>query len=135
MRSLLSRILVVGFLAVLSTCAFTSVAAAQGANPFVPLPQAAPDTSTLQTATSTTTSTTDDGLERWQEILIFLAGVALLAGIGFAIVGDAKKVAPVTEGELEGGHTPSAAGARKAQSKAANRKKGKAQRAARKHNR
>ncbi|WP_354702203.1 hypothetical protein DSM112329_02558 [Paraconexibacter sp. AEG42_29] len=135
MRSLLSRILVVGCLALLTTGACAGVAGAQGANPFTPLPPAPVDTSTLQTSTSTSTTTTDDGLERWQEVLIFLAGIALLTGIGVAIVGDAKRKAPVSEAELEGAHKPSPAGARKAQSKAKNRKKAKAQRQARKHNR
>jgi hypothetical protein len=39
------------------------------------------------------------GLESWQEILIFAAGVILLAGIGWAIVTDARSRAPVREGE------------------------------------
>jgi hypothetical protein len=38
----------------------------------------------------TTTSTSNGGLKTWQEVLIFGAGVVLLAGIGFAIVGDAR---------------------------------------------
>ena len=31
------------------------------------------------------------GLKTWQEVLIFAAGVILLGGIGFAIVGDARE--------------------------------------------
>ena len=37
-----------------------------------------------------TTSTGGGGLKTWQEVLIFCAGLVLLAGIGFAIVGDAR---------------------------------------------
>ena len=40
----------------------------------------------------TTTSTTGGGgLKTWQEVLIFAAGVILLGGIAFAIVGDARE--------------------------------------------
>lgn len=42
-----------------------------------------------------TTSTTDDGgLDTWQQALIFGAGVVLLGGIAFAIIGDARQRAP-----------------------------------------
>ena len=37
-----------------------------------------------------TTSSGGGGLKTWQEVLIFGAGLILLAGIGFAIVGDAR---------------------------------------------
>lgn len=131
MRRLLSRILTVCCLVL---ALGTAPALAQG-NPFSPLPTPAPTTDTTTTVTTSSSSSTDDGLDRWQEVLIFLAGVALIAAIGFAIVGDARKVAPVSQEELEGGHERSPAGARKAQSKAKARKKGKAQRQARKHNR
>jgi hypothetical protein len=131
MRTLIARILVLSCLAL--AAAGPAVAAAQ-VNPFDNLPPAQQDTSTVQTTTSTTTGQ-DDGLQRWQEVLIFLAGIALIAGIGFAIVGDARKNAPVTEDEIAGAHKSSAAGARKAHSKAKSRKKAKAARAARKHNR
>ncbi len=43
------------------------------------------------------------GLESWQEILIFSAGAILLAGIGWAIVTDARSRAPVKEGEARPG--------------------------------
>ena len=48
---------------------------------------------TTQTQTAAPPDTTDSGnggLKTWQEVLIFAAGVILLAGIGFAIVGDAR---------------------------------------------
>lgn len=38
-----------------------------------------------------TTTTGNGGLKSWQEILIVLAGIVLIAGIGFAIVGDARE--------------------------------------------
>ena len=37
-----------------------------------------------------TDSDGNGGLETWQEVLIFCAGLVLLMGIGFAIVGDAR---------------------------------------------
>jgi hypothetical protein len=38
-----------------------------------------------------TTSTGGGGLKTWQEALIFAAGLILLGGIAFAIVGDARE--------------------------------------------
>ena len=38
-----------------------------------------------------TTSAGGGGLKTWQEVLIFGAGLILLGGIGFAIVGDARE--------------------------------------------
>ena len=38
-----------------------------------------------------TTDSGGGGLKTWQEVLIFAAGVILLGGIGFAIVGDARE--------------------------------------------
>lgn len=132
MRSLTARILLVATLAALAFG--PGVALAQDGDPFNGLPAA---TTNAPAVTTTTASTTVDngGLKDWQEILIFLAGVALIAGIGFAIVGDARKVAPVTDAELDGAHQTAKSGARKAQNKAQARKKGKAQRQARKANR
>jgi hypothetical protein len=50
---------------------------------------------TTQTQTGappeTSTSSGGGGLKTWQEVLIFCAGLVLLAGIGFAIVGDARE--------------------------------------------
>jgi hypothetical protein len=66
-------------------------AAASAQNPFGPLPQAQQPTQTATTNTGSSTSTSDNGgLKTWQEILIFGAGLVLLMGIGFAIVGDAR---------------------------------------------
>lgn len=61
-----------------------------------------------QTAAPPDTSTTDaGGLKTWQEGLIFGAGIVLIAGIAFAILGDARERArrlqrhPATEGAAE----------------------------------
>jgi hypothetical protein len=131
MRTLMSRILLVCCLAL--AAAGPGTASAQTADPFGGLPPAQTDTSTV--ATTSTSTTTDGGLKRWQETLIFLAGVALLSGIAYAIVSDARKVAPVTEEERSGAHPTSPGSARKAHDKAKARQKAKRARAARKKNR
>jgi hypothetical protein len=110
------------------------IAQAQDASPFAPLPQAT--TTPQQTATTTTTS--DDsggGLAGWQQILIFLGGGVLIAGIGWAILTDARNRAPV-EDETEIQHAAKLRQEedikrRKARSRDANRRA----RAARKRNR
>jgi hypothetical protein len=53
----------------------------------------APDTPTETAAPppDDTSTTGGGGLKTWQEVLIFGAGLILLAGIGFAIVGDARE--------------------------------------------
>jgi hypothetical protein len=48
-------------------------------------------TQTQAAAPPDTTSSGNGGLKTWQEVLIFCAGLILLAGIGFAIVGDARE--------------------------------------------
>ena len=47
-----------------------------------------------------TVDPTDDGWETWQTLAVTAAGVLLIAGIGIAIVGDARRAAPVTEDDL-----------------------------------
>ena len=53
----------------------------------------APDTQTETAAPppDDTSTTGGGGLKTWQEVLIFAAGLILLGGIGFAIVGDARE--------------------------------------------
>jgi len=51
----------------------------------------APETQTDAAPPPETTSTDGGGLKTWQQVLIFAAGLILLAGIGFAIVGDARE--------------------------------------------
>lgn len=134
MRTLLARFLLLAVLtSLIAGVGGSGLAAAQSlgpSSPAAPLPQTVPED------TTTTTTTTDNGgLKRWQETLMFLAGVALIGGIGFAIVRDARKVAPVTEDEQRGAHQTTSSGAHKAQHKAKARKKAKAAKAARRHNR
>jgi hypothetical protein len=73
-------------------------AAAFAQSPFAPLPQPQQQAPTTTTSSS---SNSDDGggLKTWQEILLFLGGVILIAGIGYGIVIDARRNAPVKEGE------------------------------------
>ncbi|MEA2273385.1 MAG: hypothetical protein QOI98_2093 [Solirubrobacteraceae bacterium] len=75
------------------------VAATFGQSPFTPLPpsQQTP-TVTQAPAQPTNTNTTGGGLKTWQEILMFGGGAVLLAGIGMAIVSDARRAAPVKAG-------------------------------------
>jgi hypothetical protein len=110
------------------------VAGAQS-SPFAPLPQAVPAPDTTPTATSSTSTTDDGGLKGWQEVLIFAGGGILLLGIAYAIVSDARSVAPTVEVTEEG----EAARARKEEDvkrrKAKNRDAATRARAARKRNR
>lgn len=110
------------------------VAYGQDASPFAPLPQA---TTTPDQTTTTSTSTSDDngGLAAWQQVLIFLGGGILIAGIGWAILTDARSHAPVAEDT----ETQHAAKLRKEEDikrrKAKSREASKRARAARKRNR
>jgi hypothetical protein len=62
-------------------------------------------TETQAPVVTTSSSPAQRGLKTWQELLIFGAGVVLLVGIGWAIVGDARQRAPARDrrhqGELE----------------------------------
>jgi hypothetical protein len=110
-------------------------AAASAQNPFGPLPQAQPPTQTATTNTGSSTSTSDNGgLKTWQEILLFMGGVILIVGIGYAIVTDARRNAPVKEGE-EGHIGQAAKFLPKARTKPVRRAKARQARAARKRNR
>jgi hypothetical protein len=96
----------------------------------------APETQTdVAPAPETTSGTNDGGLETWQEVLIFGAGLVLLGGIAFAILGDARERAS----RLRGG-TPETAGARvphkhRQEAKQRARARAKAARAQRRKNR
>ena len=69
----------------------------------------APETQTEAAPPPETTDSGGGGLKTWQEVLIFAAGVILLGGIGFAIVGDARERARRLSRH---GTTPETAGAR-----------------------
>ncbi|MEA2275672.1 MAG: hypothetical protein QOI62_857 [Solirubrobacteraceae bacterium] len=97
----------------------------------------APETQTTSAAPPPVTDTTagSSGLKTWQELMIFGAGLALIAGIAFAILGDAKERAarlrhgrpdPQDEGPLH---------RRPQQSKQRARQKARAARAQRRRNR
>ena len=116
-------------------CVLAPPAAALAQNPFGPLPQpVTPTTDTSTTSGTTTTSGDSGGLASWQEVLIFLGGVALIVGIGYAIVTDARRNAPVREGE-EGHIGERTKPLPKARTKPVRRAKSRQARAARKRNR
>jgi hypothetical protein len=58
---------------------------------------------TVSTATTTRGSTSESSNSQSLIILALVAAVLLLVGIAFVISRDARKVAPVTEGELTSG--------------------------------
>ena len=70
------------------------------ANPFTPLPQAQSTPTEVVVPPSNNSSSDNGGLADWQEILIFVAGLILLVGIGWAIASDARRRAPVKQSEL-----------------------------------
>src|SRR4051794_18366252 len=98
----------------------------------------APTQSQPTPTVATTADASGGGLETWQELLIFGAGVVLLAGIAWAIVGDARSRAPVAdrrsaaEAEAVGSHLPAEERRRRKQRA---RQKARAARASRKRNR
>jgi hypothetical protein len=128
--------------AVLAVLAAPAAALAQsgGAGPSSP-GLGAPEPEETAPAPVTTDDPADDGLETWQQVLIFAAGIVLLGGIAAAIMSDARRNAPVRDrgrGERRAGgdgaadealHRHRQAGKQRA------RRKGRAARAARRRNR
>jgi len=91
--------------------------------------------STTSAPPPVTTSSGNGGLKTWQELLIFGAGIALILGIAFAILGDARERAAKLRG---GGVDPATAGAphkHRQQAKDRARAKAKAAKQARRRNR
>ena len=125
-------------LALVAALAPAPAAFAQGDSPFNQLPQA-PAQTTQQTTTSSNASTQSnqysDGLQTWQAILIVLGGLALLLGIAFAIMRDARARAPVDEAAEEEPQRVRDKHAAAREAKRRQRKKDKAARAQRKNNR
>jgi hypothetical protein len=93
-----------------------------------PAPDEAP-----ATAPATTSGSSGGGLETWQEALIFAAGLILIGGIAYAILGDARQRAR----DLGGADTDPATAPHKhrQRSKQRARAKAKAARAQRRRNR
>jgi hypothetical protein len=96
MRSMPRRFALLICLVLAFSIPVAGIASAQTSSPFAPLPQA---TTTPQETTTTTSSSSDSngGLRGWQQVLIFLGGGVLIAGIGWAILADARSHAPVEE--------------------------------------
>jgi hypothetical protein len=103
-------------------------------NPFAPLPQPQEPQQTTTSGSTSSTSGDSGGLKSWQEILIFMGGVALIVGIGYAIVTDARRNAPLKEGE-EGHIGERQRFVPKSRTKPVRRAKARQARAARKRNR
>lgn len=74
-------------------------AAALAQSPFDQLPQAPPSETPTVVQAPNPNDNGGDGLDTWQQILIFGAGVILLTGIAYAIVSDARSKAPVKGSE------------------------------------
>jgi uncharacterized oligopeptide transporter (OPT) family protein len=111
------------------------IAAQAQSSPFAPLPQAStvPDDTTVTTSSSS--SSDDDGLKGWQQVLIFAGGGILLIGIAWAIVTDARSVAPTGDETEEVEESRKRKEADLKRRKAKNRATAKRSRAARKKNR
>jgi uncharacterized membrane protein len=121
-------------LAIAAVLCVIAPAAALAQTPFSPLPQAQTQTQAPVTTPTSNNNGDSGGLSSWQEILIFLGGIALIVGIGYAIVTDARKNAPVKDGEL--GHIGEPTKKLpKARTKPVRRAKSRAARASRKKNR
>jgi hypothetical protein len=79
----------------LAAALLPSAAALAQQDPFAPIPQPAPEQPPAPTPT--TNQDDDDGLSSTQQLLIGVAGIVLVTGIGWAIVRDARRAAPADE--------------------------------------
>jgi hypothetical protein len=122
-------------LAVLALVAFLAAAAPAVAQQAPTL--GAPETQATTAAPPpvTTSSSGNGGLETWQELLIFGAGIALILGIAFAILGDAReRAAKLRHGRPETA-TAGVPHKHRQQAKERARAKGRAARRSRRRNR
>ena len=110
----------------LSAPVATSAASLSGSGALTELTEGAQTTPT-QTTAATTTTATETTNSKTVIILALVAAFALLTGIAFVIVRDARRVAPATESELsEGGSARDSAARlqrRRAKAKAARRQR------------
>jgi hypothetical protein len=118
----------------LATVAPTASIAANigGGGALSELTEGAPEeTKTSTTATTTSTSSSEPTNSHTVILLVVAAAIVLLSGIAFAIVRDARRVAPATEQEMIQGSSASETAARLRR----RREKAKAARKQRKRNR
>jgi uncharacterized oligopeptide transporter (OPT) family protein len=111
------------------------VAASAQDSPFAPLPPAQTQAPAPVTTQPGTTPADNGGLESWQTLLIVLGGGILLLGIAWAIVSDARSVAPTIENTEEREEARQRKEADLKRRKQKNRDAAKRSRAARKRNR
>jgi hypothetical protein len=105
-----------------------SATAAGGGNAFSELTQGGPETTPTKTATTATTETNTSTSTNSSKVVLLalIAAVALLVGIAFVIVRDARRMAPVEDGALSGGPARDTAAQmrkRRAKAKAARRQR------------
>jgi hypothetical protein len=128
-RSLMACLCVVGALALASTAATPAMSATAvgGGNAFSELTKGGQETTpTTTTATTATTETSTTSNSSKVILLALVAAVALLVGIAFVIVRDARRVAPVEDGAVTGGSARDTAAQmrkRRAKAKAARRQR------------
>jgi hypothetical protein len=111
------------------------VAAHAQNSPFAPLPPAQTAAPDPAPAPSPSGTTDEGGLKGWQTTLIVLAGGLLLIGIAWAIVSDARSVAPAGDEPETKAEAMARQEADLKRRKARNRAASKRSRAARKRNR
>jgi hypothetical protein len=111
------------------------VAAHAQDSPFAPLPPAQTQAPDPVTTSASTPVNDDGGLASWQTVLIVMGGGILLLGIAWAIVSDARSVAPTIENTEEREETRLRKEADLKRRKQKNRQAAKRSRASRKRNR
>lgn len=121
--------------AVVAALALLAPAGALAQDPFSPLPPPqGPAPSPEPTPVPVDPEVVDDGLSAWQQVAILAAAVALLAGIGYAIVSDARRRAPAKD-PVSASSADEQPGAPASRSKERRRERAKAARRQRRRNR
>ena len=97
-----ARAVIARFATLLVVLLLTAPAVAVAQNPFTPLPQSGGQQPTVTVDTNADPlADEDDGLGETTQLLIGISGFVLLLGIAWAIIRDARSVAPVTEHERD----------------------------------